>query len=105
MTNGTDYTTVQVKANTSSGTLLVEPEMGSTLVINLDPSITVYLATRTSFTVQDNEGIFPLGPGQSAIIDNELPTYGIANSGVASVGIIPGGTSFFQPTSKLTIPT
>lgn len=88
------------------GILLVEEEAGPTLVTNLDSSITVYLHTGHGFASSDQSGLFPLAPGSTVVIDNDVPTYGTCQPGLsANVGIIPGGVHFFAPTSRITIPT
>lgn len=99
-----------ISASGPSGTLVVGPDDGPTLIINLDQNNTVFLHNGVSFTTVDQSGIFPLAPNQSLVIDPStsegLSVYAITVSGqTANLGVVPGGTHFFQPTSKLTIPT
>ncbi len=68
------------------------------LICNPDTANTVYIGYGPGISVGAANTI-PLGPGQSVTVDGSESVYGCAPSGTAATVIIPGGSSFFQPTT------
>jgi len=70
----------------------------SVLVVNQDTINTVTVAYNTNITVGALNAV-SLGPGQSVSLDGSERIYACAPAGSAPLAIIPGGSSFFQPTT------
>lgn len=68
--------------------LIVNPDVSNTIAVGYRPNITL-----------NAPNVVPLGPGQSVVMDGTNTIYVIGPVGTAPTILIPGGTSFFQPTT------
>lgn len=74
----------------------------SVLIVNPDTIHTIYIGYQPTIAIGATNTI-PLGPGQSVVMDGSRTIYVIGAEGTAATIIIPGGTSFFQPTTLANI--
>lgn len=94
--------TFQVTAG-GVATLLVASGTGPHLILNQDPSNTLYVGDTNSIKSTDTS-VIALGPNQSVAVDGQSNVFGTTTvSAPISVAVLQGGTSFFQPPTRITI--
>lgn len=74
------------------------------LLLNQDQANTVTVNYRPNVIIGDSNAV-PIGPQSSFTMDGGRTIYAIAPSGTAPLLVIPGGGSFFQRITSITIPT
>lgn len=72
-------------------------EGGPTLVLNLDPTNTIYVGSNTAIGPGNPNETAPIGPNSGSIFDGTQDVYATCGNGLtAQVGIYPGVTNYFQ---------
>lgn len=87
-----------VVPNAPQGKVWNGAEGVSVLIVNTDAANTIYAGYRNNIQIGGPNTI-PIGPGQSVVIDGSNPIYVVGAAGTANVSVIPGGSSFFRPTT------
>lgn len=87
---------------------LVSAGDGPTLLFNNDPAAPLWIGDNDSIQSTDANGVVPLAPNASLVVDGEGDVFGIADPSATNGQSIPtfvidGGLSYFQPISQLVI--
>jgi hypothetical protein len=70
------------------------------LVVNQDPTSTIYVGYRTTLSPGAPNAL-PIAPGESYVLDGTNSLFAVVPAGTQALPLIvvPGGTSYFQPTT------
>lgn len=84
---------VGVLNRSAPATQIVWPDGIDVLIWNIDPTDTAFIGDNNAIQATDQNGIVPLGPGQSVSVDGKTAIFAAAASGkVVEIAVIPGGS-------------
>lgn len=82
--------------NRSTATLIVAAGQGPTLVTNLDLNNTVYLGDDDTIKSSDAQGVVPLGPNGSVVVNGQSDLFAVnGNAATVKIATLTGGLNNF----------
>lgn len=88
---------IQVTSN-QPATQLIRAGDGTTLIVNTDQAVTVYLGDSNQLTPGDPSNTAPLGPQANVTMDGSRDVFAICSLGKSvNLNVIPSGVLLFNP--------